>query len=230
MSASFPNQLKAFTVKRNNIDIYDASHMNDVQNEITAIEAYLGVSGNANLSSIEWKLGDITTGDRAVPTTASGQRLYRKTLVRPRIFPETQPNPPTLGNLYVDSSTRQLYYGNGVSWVPAGSGVGTNAPIGLTPAAGGTATLDLSLSRKFRIAMPVGNITIAVTNATEGDIFYVDIQQDAVGGRTVTWFSSIKWPAGTTPTLSTGASKKDRFVFENMGSTNYDGFIAGQNL
>lgn len=99
-----------------------------------------------------------------------------------------------------------------------------------TPGVGGTATLDLSLSNQHYITMPAGNITIALSNDTNNQIFYVTITQDGTGSRTVTWFSTIKWAGGTAPTLTTTASKRDCFIFVRTGSGTYDGFIVGQNV
>jgi hypothetical protein len=99
-----------------------------------------------------------------------------------------------------------------------------------TPSAGGTATLDLSLSNQHRITMPAGNITVALSNDTNSQIFTLSITQDGTGSRTVTWFSTIKWPGGTVPTLTTTANKRDQFVFIRTGSGTYDGFVVGQNL
>lgn len=104
------------------------------------------------------------------------------------------------------------------------------APKALSPSAGGTATLDLSLANDFEITMPAGNITIAVSNATVGQKFTVSILQDSGGSRTVTWFSTIRWIDATTPTLTTTASKRDYFGFKVTGSGTYDGFIIGQNI
>lgn len=50
------------------------------------------------------------------------------------------------------------------------------------------------------------------------------------GSRTVTWFNTIKWTDGTTPTLSTGANKIDSFGFICKSAGNYQGYIIGQNL
>lgn len=99
-----------------------------------------------------------------------------------------------------------------------------------SPSAAGTATLDLSLSNQHYITMPAGNITIALSNDTNNQIFLVAITQDATGSRTVTWFSTIKWAGGSTPTLTTTASKRDVFGFIRTGSGTYDGFIIGQNV
>lgn len=99
-----------------------------------------------------------------------------------------------------------------------------------TPSGAGTATLDLSKGNIHHITMPAGNITIAISNGTAGQVFLVRILQDSSGSRTVTWFTTIKWPAATAPTLTTGANKADTVAFEVTGSNTYDGFVIGQNL
>lgn len=99
-----------------------------------------------------------------------------------------------------------------------------------SPAIAGTATLDLSLANQHRITMPAGNITIALSNDTNAQIFTVSILQDGTGSRTVTWFSTIRWAGGTVPTLTTTASKRDQFIFIRTGASTYDGFIVGQNI
>jgi hypothetical protein len=49
--------------------------------------------------------------------------------------------------------------------------------------------------------------------------------------RTITWPSSVDWPAGTAPTLSTGNDNVDVFVFFTIdGGTTYYGFTAGQAM
>ena len=99
-----------------------------------------------------------------------------------------------------------------------------------TPSAAATATLDLALSNQHYITMPAGNITIALSNATNNQCFIISITQDGGGSRTVTWFSTIRWAGGVTPTLTTTASKRDTFGFIRTGSGTYDGFIVGQNI
>ncbi len=99
-----------------------------------------------------------------------------------------------------------------------------------SPDAGTTCTLDLSDANVHVIQMPAGNITIALSNVSVGQIFSIEIIQDSTGGRTVTWFNSIRWVSGSAPTLSTGSGKKDCFVFRCTSSGNYDGYIAGQDL
>ncbi len=96
------------------------------------------------------------------------------------------------------------------------------------PAASGTATLDLSLGSVHEITMPAGNITIAVSNVPSQRMFFqVDITQDNVGSRTVTWFTTIRW-AGGAPTLTTTANKRDSFVLKVTSTNTFDGYAVGQ--
>ena len=62
--------------------------------------------------------------------------------------------------------------------------------------------------------------------------FSIEIIQDAsASGYTVTWPTSVDWPAATAPTLTATASAKDVFVFYTRdGGTNWYGFTAGQAL
>jgi len=78
--------------------------------------------------------------------------------------------------------------------------------------------------------MPAGDITIAISNETDGQYFAIDITQDGTGSRTVTWMSTVKWAGGSAPTLTTTASKRDSFGFKCTGADTYDGFVIGQNI
>ena len=46
MAADFPTTVKTFTAKSNNVDTIDASHVNDLQDEVNAIETLLGAGSN----------------------------------------------------------------------------------------------------------------------------------------------------------------------------------------
>jgi hypothetical protein len=98
-----------------------------------------------------------------------------------------------------------------------------------TASDGSTVTFDLSLGNLHAVTLG-GNRTLALSNASTGQCFIVSLTQDGTGSRTVTWFSTIRWANGTTPTLTTTASKRDVFAFICTGSNTYDGFIVGQNL
>ena len=100
-----------------------------------------------------------------------------------------------------------------------------------TPAAAGTATLALANANLHVIQMPAGNITIAISGASIGQVFIVEVIQDGVGSRLATWFTTIKWAeGGVPPTLTTTASKKDTFGFRCTAVGQYDGYVIGQNI
>lgn len=92
-----------------------------------------------------------------------------------------------------------------------------------------TITFDLNASDWHTVTLG-GNRTLALTNATVGQQFTIALVQDATGSRTVTWFNTIKWAGGTTPTLTTTNGKADIFTFKCYSTGNYYGFVAGQNF
>jgi hypothetical protein len=63
--------------------------------------------------------------------------------------------------------------------------------------------------------------------AVAGKSFIMMLYQDATGGRTVTW-STVVWPGGTPPTITSAANKRDIFSFFSDG-TNWYGTTIGQN-
>ena len=62
--------------------------------------------------------------------------------------------------------------------------------------------------------------------------FTLKVVQDAsASGYTITWPTSVDWPAATAPTLTATASAVDVFVFmTHDGGTTWYGFTAGQAL
>jgi hypothetical protein len=96
---------------------------------------------------------------------------------------------------------------------------------------GATITFDMDASNIHTITGGLGgNRTLAVSNVDVGQVFILRIPQDGTGSRTVTWFSTIKWPSGTAPTLSTDANAVDVFGFICTSEGNYDGFFVGFDL
>lgn len=92
----------------------------------------------------------------------------------------------------------------------------------------GTAyTIDLA-NGSLQILTLTGNCTFTFPTPTAGKSFTLFLKQDATGSRTVTWASSVKWPSSTAPTVTSTASKGDKFVFTADG-TYWWGSVAGQN-
>ena len=106
---------------------------------------------------------------------------------------------------------------------------GTNQTI-TTASDGATVTFNLGLGNMHQVTLG-GNRTLALSNATTGQVFFIKLIQDGSGSRTVTWFSGITWRgnSGSAPTLSTAANDVDTFMFICTGSGAYDGFIVSQD-
>lgn len=90
---------------------------------------------------------------------------------------------------------------------------------------GGTTTIDWSLGSIATLTL-TGSPTLAASNAVAGQTLTIIISTGS-GSYTVSW-SSVSWPSGTAPTITTTASKKDIVSLYYDGSTYY-GFVGGQN-
>ena len=91
--------------------------------------------------------------------------------------------------------------------------------------ANSTTAITLALTNgTVQIITLTGNATITMPTAVAGKSFIMFLKQDATGSRTVTW-STVKWPGGTAPTITSTASRQDIFSFFSDG-TNWYGSIA----
>jgi hypothetical protein len=90
----------------------------------------------------------------------------------------------------------------------------------------GTAiTLDLANGTMQDITL-TGNVTITMPTVIAGKSFILMIRSGA-GSYAVTW-STVKWPSGTAPTVTTTASRLDIYSFFCDG-TNWYGLTVSQN-
>jgi hypothetical protein len=110
---------------------------------------------------------------------------------------------PTLTNPTITNYTETLYAAN----------TGTAITVALT---NGTVQ-QLTLT---------GNATITMPTAAAGKSFVIMLKQDGTGSRSVTW-STVVWPSGTAPTITSTASKQDIYSFFSDG-TNWYGVTVGQ--
>jgi hypothetical protein len=95
---------------------------------------------------------------------------------------------------------------------------------------GATITFNLATSNWHNVVLG-GNRTLALSNATVGQQFTIQLTQPASGGPdTVTWFSGITWNGGgSAPTLQTAANAIDTITFKCTGSGAYIGYPTLQN-
>ncbi len=94
---------------------------------------------------------------------------------------------------------------------------------------GTTVTFDLSKGNIQQVTLG-GDRTLALSNVSVGQCFIINLIQDGTGSRLVTFWNTIKWVDGTTPTLTTTQNKQDSFGFVCISTGNYLGYIVGQNL
>jgi hypothetical protein len=89
-------------------------------------------------------------------------------------------------------------------------------------------TIDLA-NGSVQILTLTGNCTYTFPTPVAGKSFILVQKQDGTGGRTVTWPSSVDWPGAVAPTLTSTASKADKFVFTAIDGSNWLGSVAGLN-
>ena len=90
-----------------------------------------------------------------------------------------------------------------------------------TPSANALITLDLGSAQYHDIRLTAGITTITCTGGTAGDSHSVVLTQPSSGITTVGFSSYFKFPSGSFPSLSEGASKIDlvSFVIRTQGAT-----------
>jgi len=146
----------------------------------------------------------------------------------------------TYSNLTASSAVATDASKNLVSVTNTGTGsnvLGTNPAITNptitnyveTPYTANSSTaITLSLANgTVQIITLTGSATITMPTAVSGKSFTLLLKQDATGSRTVTW-STVSWPSATAPTITSTASKIDKYVFISDG-TSWFGSTAGQN-
>lgn len=149
------------------------------------------------------------TGTPTAPTASAGTNTTQIATTA-HVFAERS-NTVTLTNKTVEAGT----FTNGYTEEVATANTGT------------TYTIDLA-NGSVQILTLTGNCTFTFPAVTAGRSFILILKQDGTGSRTVTWPGTVKWPAGTAPTITSTASKSDKYIFTADG-TNWIGSNAGQN-
>ena len=88
---------------------------------------------------------------------------------------------------------------------------------------GTSQTLSLTSGTVQTVTL-TGNCTFTMPTATAGKSFILIVVQDGTGGRTAT-FTSVKWPNGAAPTITTTATTgRDILTFVSDGTNWYGTF------
>src|SRR4051812_5830933 len=84
-------------------------------------------------------------------------------------------------------------------------------------------TIDLSLGNSFSITL-TANCLISITGAPTSGIageFTLLLTQDATGGRTVSWPTSVIWANSSTPTIATTSASSSLLKFTTVTGGTY---------
>jgi hypothetical protein len=144
--------------------------------------------------------------------------------------------------LFAPTGFANIFYANNAEQMrltATGLGIGTASPAakfdlvgdykeGVVTANTGTAYTISTATGTLQILTLTGNCTFTFPTATTGESFTLFLRQDGTGGRTVTWPANVRWPGGTAPTITSTASRQDKYIFTADG-TNFYGSNAGQN-
>ena len=105
--------------------------------------------------------------------------------------------------------------------------------VGTPSISAGTLVLDLETANVFNVTHNANITTLTISNPPASGKcgnFTLHLTQDATGGRTLTFPASIKWSGGTVATITTTASKKNKFVFDTLnGGTSWDCALIGKD-
>lgn len=143
--------------------------------------------------------------------------------------------------IFYDGTNFQLIYDLQNKNINMNAKVLTNAEIlnysetSTTSTAASTTTLDLSTATFFDMTHGANITTFTWSNpsaTTKAYSFTLKRTKDASGTtRTIAWPASVKWAAGTAPTLTQTTGAVDIFTFVTIDNgTTYDGFTAGLGM
>ena len=190
--------------------------------DITGVSVTLVYTG----ASYGWNVAAQVGGNGGTAVTLTGvQTLTNKTLTAPVIATIVNS-----GTLTLPTSTDTLV-GKATTDTLTNKTL-TNPTITNyveTPFSANSSTaITLALTNgTVQIITLTGNATITMPAAVSGKSFTILLKQDATGSRTVTW-TTVSWPSATAPTITSTASKMDKYVFISDG-TSWFGATAGQN-
>lgn len=197
---------------------------------MTVPYTFAGATSAIPLSQLDSNFAStITLGNTAIQLGNTVTTLNNMTLANVTIssVASTFPNSyltntaATIGNTAVTLGSTTSSLGN-VTLVNTTVTNYTETPY----SANSSTAITLSLANgTVQIITLTGNATITMPSAVSGKSFML-LLKTGTGGYTVTW-STVNWPSATAPTLTTTASKMDKFVFTSDGTYWY-GSVAGQ--
>lgn len=129
-----------------------------------------------------------------------------------------------LGNLIDPANYPELYDFILARYAPV------TEEVNVVATSGTAQTIPSPASKSISNITLTGNCALTFPTPVAGQSLTVCLKQDATGSRTVTWGSSVIWPGGTAPTLTTTALAQDIFTFVCLDGTNWMGFTSGLDM
>jgi hypothetical protein len=187
-------------------------------NAFTGANTFFNATGQTFGTATSTQDGFLVTG------RAGGSSSYRVTFTPGTLSAtRTVTFPDATGTAVLDTATQTLTN----KTVEAGTFTNGYTEETVTANTGTAYTIDLA-NGTVQILTLTGNCTFTFPTATAGRSFILLLKQDGTGSRTVTWPAAVKWPGATAPTITSTASKLDKYIFTADG-TNWYGSNAGQN-
>lgn len=124
-------------------------------------------------------------------------------------------------SFYVDSSTGYVGIGNTTPASPLDVSGALYSRL-VTDSDSSSVTINWNSGNVHTISLDTAATTFTFTNGQAGGVYSLILNQDATGGRTVSWPASVVWVGGNPPTLTAAASSTDMVSFVYNGS-NYLG-------
>lgn len=110
-----------------------------------------------------------------------------------------------------------------------GSAILAKETVNFVPTSGASVTLPDPAIATITSLTLTANCAVTMPATGQGLSFTLVVNQDATGGRTVTWPVSVKWPGGTAPTLTPGPGSIDYITFMCPNSA-WHGFLSGSDI
>lgn len=228
MASSFPTALPVSKTDFDSNTLVASAPLNKIGEDIDAIAAKVGIDSSLDTNSLDYKINnvvvlEVATGAEVNTGTDNAKYVTAKAITDSTVaFVSDVPVKATGAETNVGTNDTKFV-------TPLASMTAKTTVTAYAPAGAGTTTLDLSLGGTFKVTMPAAAQTLAISNATVGQYFVVEIVNTS-GQGVLTWFSTIKWAGGSAPTLTGTNTKVDVMGFRVVSAGNYYGYIVGQNL
>jgi hypothetical protein len=223
MPSAFPTALPNAKTDFDLNTLIASSFQNQQGLDINAIAAKVGINSSADTNSLDYKINNISTlvvATGAEVNTGTDNVKY----VTPKAIVDS--NVALVADIPVKATGAEANTGtNDAKFLtPLAYDTARTTVTAYTPAGAGTTTIDLSKGNIFRVTMPAATQTLAISNATTGQEFVVEIVNVSSQGA-LTWFSTITWARdGAAPALTGVNTKVDTFRFRVTGAGTYLGY------